>query len=347
MILCAFTGIWRVRGRVGRNLAVLSGIVSAWCVFLFLEYQSQSMLIGSPLQDVLAGYAGVTVDARLTLFFTKLFSTLAGVSVFIMAGFILFFAYDFPPRTKWRERTVRTLQVAGTAAGMSSYFGVDMAIQGTAVTRTPTIVMYLHALAWFGFTIGAVALLFRKAYALTSPLRRSQVTFFPIALLQAVILGGVIGYALPTVPAALVVTALAPSSFAVTMILGMAVARGLHQQKRRESRSRAEYRPPFARLQTDFGLTYREATICELIDAGYSRPEILGKLGIMPGTLKAQLNSIFRKTLLRDSQSGGRDKLQRLTVFLRSLAEADGRKGRETLRAGLHARKMLKRERNL
>ncbi|MBM9576321.1 PAS domain S-box protein [Leptospira sp. 201903070] len=74
----------------------------------------------------------------------------------------------------------------------------------------------------------------------------------------------------------------------------------------------------FPKLQKEYGLTYQEAKICELLVAGQTRESLVQQLGVHSGTLKNHLKAIYRKTIERDlAEPGqGRDKLQRLTVFL-------------------------------
>jgi DNA-binding CsgD family transcriptional regulator len=81
--------------------------------------------------------------------------------------------------------------------------------------------------------------------------------------------------------------------------------------------------PLFVILQTKFGLTYQEAQICAEIDEGSSRGEIARKLAIRASTLKIHLRSIYAKTIERNGRPlrASRDKLQRLTIFLKRLQE--------------------------
>ncbi|TGM60251.1 PAS domain-containing protein [Leptospira adleri] len=74
----------------------------------------------------------------------------------------------------------------------------------------------------------------------------------------------------------------------------------------------------FPKLQKEYGLTYQEAKICELLVAGQTRESLVQQLGVHSGTLKNHLKAIYRKTIEKDlAEPGqGRDKLQRLTVFL-------------------------------
>ncbi|TGK36428.1 PAS domain S-box protein [Leptospira gomenensis] len=74
----------------------------------------------------------------------------------------------------------------------------------------------------------------------------------------------------------------------------------------------------FPKLQRDFGLTYQEAKICDLLVEGQTRENLVKQLGVHAGTLKNHLKSIYRKTIERNlAEPGqGRDKLQRLTLFL-------------------------------
>lgn len=307
MTCCAIASLKRVRGRVGRNLAQIAGTAAVWAAFLFLEYRFQAV--------------AESAISHIAMFAVRTCSALAGISVFAMAGSILHFAVQFPPRTELRSTSASALWGLGFLVALTAPLGLKIQLGPAGVTRDPTIAMYLHAATWFAYTLGGVTLLFRKTYALSSPMRRTQVAFFPIALLQAVVLGGVTGYALPHLPSALIVTVLAPSSFAVTMILGTIVARGAHRRERDKQRDqRNTGRPLFVILQRDFDLTYREATICELVHRGHSRQEIIERLGIEGGTLKVQLNAIFRKTLAGTVPLTSRDKLQRLTVFLSGLA---------------------------
>jgi hypothetical protein len=81
-----------------------------------------------------------------------------------------------------------------------------------------------------------------------------------------------------------------------------------------------DYRPLFIKLQTKFGLTYQEARICCDISAGKDRSAIRRDYNIAETTLKSQLSSIYRKTIERTRAKGERrDKMQRLTIFLRDL----------------------------
>lgn len=83
-------------------------------------------------------------------------------------------------------------------------------------------------------------------------------------------------------------------------------------------------RPLFAKLQTDYGLTYQEATICAQLHEGVRRAAIVAKLGVTDGTFRNHLSEIYRKTVdeVEVPARGSRDKLQRLTVFLKNLADS-------------------------
>ncbi len=85
--------------------------------------------------------------------------------------------------------------------------------------------------------------------------------------------------------------------------------------------ARREDRPLFTVLQTRFGLSYQQARICELVDAGKSRPAIRESLGITDGTLRNHLSHIYELLLDENEPEsrGAGDRLQRLTVFLRDL----------------------------
>ncbi|MDI7156360.1 PAS domain-containing protein [Leptospira santarosai] len=74
----------------------------------------------------------------------------------------------------------------------------------------------------------------------------------------------------------------------------------------------------FSQLQKEYGLTCQEAKFCERLVAGQTRASLIQQLGVHSGTLKNHLKAIYRKTIERDlAQPGqGRDKLQRLTMFL-------------------------------
>ena len=80
----------------------------------------------------------------------------------------------------------------------------------------------------------------------------------------------------------------------------------------------------FARLQTEYGLTYQEARICEALHAGQRRSDLVSELGISDGTFRNHLREIYRKTvdLVEGPSEVSRDKLQRLTVFLKKLQES-------------------------
>jgi len=77
----------------------------------------------------------------------------------------------------------------------------------------------------------------------------------------------------------------------------------------------------FIKLQNDFGLTYQEANICELLLRGETKLDILSKLKITNGTMRNHLSEIYSKTidLFTAEVSKDRDKLQKLTVFLGNL----------------------------
>ncbi|MBM9499962.1 hypothetical protein JWG44_06825 [Leptospira sp. 201903071] len=65
------------------------------------------------------------------------------------------------------------------------------------------------------------------------------------------------------------------------------------------------------------GLTKQELRICELINEGYTRKQIGFFLGIADGTLRNHLVHLYDKTVDKEKESnGGKDKFQRLTVFL-------------------------------
>ena len=76
------------------------------------------------------------------------------------------------------------------------------------------------------------------------------------------------------------------------------------------------------------GLTKQELRICELISEGYTRKQIGFFLGIADGTLRNHLVHLYEKTVGKESGSdGGKDKLQRLTVFLQKYRNRDERNG--------------------
>ena len=80
-------------------------------------------------------------------------------------------------------------------------------------------------------------------------------------------------------------------------------------------------RPLFVRLQTEFGLTYQQARICCELAEGNSRSDVRIKLGVTDGTLRNHLQEIYARILdENDSSRRGKDRLQRLTVFLHRLS---------------------------
>lgn len=88
-----------------------------------------------------------------------------------------------------------------------------------------------------------------------------------------------------------------------------------------ELRPGATESPVFAQLQVCHSLTYQESTICAYLLEGQTRAQICYAAGISMNTLKVHLSSIYRKTIDADAlfASSSRDKLQRLTVFLKNL----------------------------
>ena len=86
----------------------------------------------------------------------------------------------------------------------------------------------------------------------------------------------------------------------------------------------ADDRPLFVILQTRYQLTYQEALICTQLADGVRRAEIVAKLGVTDGTFRNHLSEIYRKTVdqIEAPAERSRDKLQRLTVFLKNLANS-------------------------
>jgi hypothetical protein len=82
-------------------------------------------------------------------------------------------------------------------------------------------------------------------------------------------------------------------------------------------------RPLFVILQTRYGLTYQEAVICTALHDGQPRGAIVRRLAVSDGTFRNHLSEIYRKTVDKVEQPVGksRDKLQRLTVFLKNISE--------------------------
>ena len=84
------------------------------------------------------------------------------------------------------------------------------------------------------------------------------------------------------------------------------------------------------RLQSEYGLTPTEAVICRELHAGVRRDDIVFKLGVTDGTFRNHLSEVYRKTIDRaepdeaepGSKRRSRDKLQRLTVLLKKIAES-------------------------
>lgn len=96
------------------------------------------------------------------------------------------------------------------------------------------------------------------------------------------------------------------------------------------------------RLQSEYGLTPTEAVICRELHAGVRRDDIVRKLGVTDGTFRNHLSEVYRKTVdrhepdasaredFKEVGAGGatsakrrsRDKLQRLTVLLKKIAES-------------------------
>ncbi|TGK32751.1 hypothetical protein EHQ12_12495 [Leptospira gomenensis] len=66
------------------------------------------------------------------------------------------------------------------------------------------------------------------------------------------------------------------------------------------------------------GLTKQELRICELIAEGYTRKQIGFFLGIANGTLRNHLVNLYDKTIDLERNAEGKEKFQRLTVFLHS-----------------------------
>ena len=81
-------------------------------------------------------------------------------------------------------------------------------------------------------------------------------------------------------------------------------------------------RPQEEILRTEHGLTRQEAVICRELHAGTRRDRIIELLGITSGTFRNHLSEIYRKTVdtVEAPADGTRDKLQRLTVFLKKTA---------------------------
>lgn len=78
----------------------------------------------------------------------------------------------------------------------------------------------------------------------------------------------------------------------------------------------------FVTLQSKYEITFSEAKICCALESGKLRSEILSSLQIEEGTLRNHLRSIYNKTINKERPdlSKKRDKLQRLTIFLRKIA---------------------------
>lgn len=76
-------------------------------------------------------------------------------------------------------------------------------------------------------------------------------------------------------------------------------------------------------LVREHGLTLAEAGICAELSRGLPRAHVAGRLRITSGTLKCHLRKIYAKTIERqlEDATDDRDKLHRLTAFLRDLKE--------------------------
>ncbi|MCR9143719.1 MAG: hypothetical protein NXI24_15840 [bacterium] len=88
--------------------------------------------------------------------------------------------------------------------------------------------------------------------------------------------------------------------------------------------NRNDDRPLFVKLQSDYGLTYQEAVICTQLHEGLRRSAIVTKLGVTNGTFRNHLSEVYRKTVdaIETPALRSRDKLQRLTVFLKNLDDS-------------------------
>lgn len=124
------------------------------------------------------------------------------------------------------------------------------------------------------------------------------------------------------------ITGKAPTVF--TTVAGASLGIFCYQMFYRPASPVAELRPEatessvFAQLQVRYGLTYREATICACLLEGQTRGQICDSAAISSNTMKVHLSSIYRKTIEADAlfASGSRDKLQRLTIFLKNLEKS-------------------------
>lgn len=146
------------------------------------------------------------------------------------------------------------------------------------------------------------------------------------ALLSAALFAGVVlGWGTWAVSA----QAAALPEFLVGPVVGVVCALGallIYERLRREP-GRADVSPvgPVQRrdwvmqLVRDHGLTMAEAGICAELCRGLPRAEVRNRLRITSGTLKCHLRKIYAKTIERqlDDASDDRDKLHRLTSFLR------------------------------
>jgi len=126
---------------------------------------------------------------------------------------------------------------------------------------------------------------------------------------------GMISWSMPTTLWGLGILIL----FAVIILTRRTVSRKVYSEKVSDANMYAQ--SLFVILQSKYKITYAEAKICCAIESGTSKAEILHSQNIKDGTFKSHMNSIYGKLLgnKEDNSENKRDKLQRITVFLKKL----------------------------
>lgn len=306
-----------VRGRVGYHASLLTLSLAAWTCFIYLEYSAEGLLE----RNGLPGSGGIEqslppglLEPQRIYLAVRTFSFLTGLALFSTIAALAGFVGSFAPRPRFPVWILRTGTGLLIVVGLLSICGMRFSLEGRHIVRQPTPIYFLQGGVFATMSITLLIYLLHKSTVMRSLRRRVQALFFSAALLAAFLLSTVTGYTFPTVKSVLVITTLGPVAFFLVVLPGILLSNHLTLRLKNATAPTIPFRPLFTLLQTRYGLTYREAEICCLVESGLGRQEIAARLGITGGVLKLHLHSIYIKCFGKEDRT--REKYQKLTVFL-------------------------------
>jgi len=201
-----------VKGKAGRNLSLVLFSMGSFSFFIYAEYHTQTISL-------------LEIASIEKLQLVKLFSTFAGF--FVMYGLyrFLIFSIEFPPITVLSKSFLIILRFLSIVISSTSYFGIVISEREGKIIRESTGFMYLHLTFYCATGLTGTFLLFSKSIQHSSLLRKFQITYIPLGLIIALVIGGIFGFLFFDNPVMVSFASFAPLFFSFVMLAGFLFSR--------------------------------------------------------------------------------------------------------------------------